>query len=49
MDTYDHLVPEDLKQAATVIASFVFNTAQLDQKIPRKELPKPRGNAARGF
>jgi len=49
MDTYDHLVPEDLKQAATVIASFVFNTAQMDQKIPRKELPKPRGNAARGF
>ena len=43
MDTYDHLVPEDLMQAATVIAVFVYNTAQLDQKIPRKELPKPRG------
>jgi carboxypeptidase Q len=42
MDTYDHLVPEDLKQAATIIASFVYNTAQADQKIPRKELPKPR-------
>lgn len=42
MDTYDHLVPEDLKQAATVIAAFVYNTAQLDQKIPRKELPKAR-------
>ena len=46
MDTYDHLVPEDLKQAATVIAAFVFNTAQRDEKIPRKELPKPRGNGA---
>ncbi len=44
MDTYDHLVPEDLKQAATVIAAFVYNTAQRDEKIPRKELPKPRGN-----
>lgn len=44
MDTYDHLVPEDLKQAATVIAAFVFNTAQIDEKIPRKELPKPRGS-----
>ena len=43
MDTYDHLVPEDLKQAATIIAAFVFNTAQLDEKIPRKDLPKPRG------
>lgn len=49
MDTYDHLVPEDLKQAATIIASFVYNTAQLDQKIPRKELPKPRGAGGRNF
>jgi len=49
MDTYDHLVPEDLKQAATIIASFVYNTAQRDEKIPRKELPKPRGAGGRGF
>ncbi len=50
MDTYDHLIPEDLKQAATVIASFVYNTTQADEKIPRKELPKPRGaNTGRGF
>lgn len=47
MDTYDHLVPADLKQAATVIAAFVYNTAQLDQKIPRKELPKARGTGGR--
>lgn len=49
MDTYDHLVPADLMQAATIIASFVFNTAQQDEKIPRKALPKPRGQGARGF
>lgn len=49
MDTYDHLVPADLKQAATIIASFVYNTAQLDQKIPRKELPKARGTGGRNF
>lgn len=42
MDTYDHLVPEDLKQAATIVASFVYNTAQRDEKIPRKDLPRPR-------
>ncbi len=47
MDTYDHLVPADLKQAATIIASFVYNTAQLDEKIPRKALPKPRATNAR--
>jgi Zn-dependent M28 family amino/carboxypeptidase len=42
MDTYDHLVPEDLKQASVIVASFVYNTAMRDEKIPRKELPKPR-------
>ena len=49
MDTYDHLVPDDLKQAATIIASFVYNTTQRDEKIPRKELPKPRGTGGRNF
>lgn len=49
MDTYDHLLPDDLKQAATIIASFVYNTAQRDEKIPRKELPKPRGAGGRNF
>jgi len=42
MDTYDHLVADDLKEAAIIVASFVFNTAQRDAKIPRKELPKPQ-------
>lgn len=41
MDTYDHLVAEDLQQASVIVAAFVLNTAQLDQKLPRKELPKP--------
>ncbi len=49
MDTYDHLVPADLMQASTIIASFVYNTAQKEEKIPRKELPKPRGTGTRGF
>jgi len=43
MDTYDHLIPQDLKQAATIVAAFVYQTAQRNEKIPRKELPKPRG------
>jgi Zn-dependent M28 family amino/carboxypeptidase len=49
VDTYDHLVPDDLKQAATIVAAFVYNTAQSDQMIPRKELPKPRGEGQRVF
>jgi carboxypeptidase Q len=47
MDTYDHLVPDDLKQAATIVAAFVYNTAQRDQKIPRK--PKAQGQGNRAF
>lgn len=39
-DTYDRLVEDDLKQAATIVASFVYNTAQREQLMPRKELPK---------
>lgn len=42
MDTYDHLSEDDLKQIATVVAAFVYNAAQRDEKLPRKELPKPR-------
>ena len=50
MDTYDHLSMDDLKQAATIIASFVYNTAQRSEKMPRKELPKARGtNGGRLF
>jgi len=36
MDVYDHLIESDLKQIATVVATFVYNTAQRDQKLPRK-------------
>jgi len=36
MDNWDHLSAEDLSQAATVIASFVWNTSQRDERLPRK-------------
>jgi len=39
-DTYDRLSEDDLKQAATIIASFVYNTAQRAEMIPRAEPPK---------
>lgn len=41
MDTYDHLVPADLKQASVIVASFVYQTAQREEKLPRKDMPKP--------
>ena len=49
MDTYDHLREDDLKQIATIVAAFVYNTAQRDDKLPRKPLPQPRGNGRGGF
>lgn len=42
MDTYDHLSPGDLMQAAVVMASFVYHTAMRDEKLPRKPLPRPQ-------
>lgn len=39
MDTYDRLIADDLKQASVVVASFVYNAAMRDQKLPRKPLP----------
>jgi carboxypeptidase Q len=45
MDVYDRLQPEDLKQMAVIVASFVYMAAQRDQMFPRKpiekELPPP--------
>ncbi len=41
MDTYDHLIIEDLQQAAVIVAAFVYNTAMRDELLPRKPLPKP--------
>jgi carboxypeptidase Q len=35
-DVFDRIQPEDLKQAATVIATFLYNAAMLDEKLPRK-------------
>lgn len=45
MDVYDRLQPEDLKQMAVIVASFVYNAAMRDDMFPRKpiekELPPP--------
>ena len=47
MDVLDHVSEEDLKQIATIVATFVFDAAQRDQKLPRNELPKPRPGGPR--
>lgn len=37
MDNYDHLEGDDLAQAATIVANFVWHTAMRDEKLPRKK------------
>jgi carboxypeptidase Q len=41
MDVYERLQANDLAQAATVEAIFVYNAAMRDQMLPRKPLPHP--------
>jgi Zn-dependent M28 family amino/carboxypeptidase len=38
-DTFERIQPDDVKQAATVMAAFVYQTAMLDSKLPRKPAP----------
>jgi Zn-dependent M28 family amino/carboxypeptidase len=42
MDHWDHLVIDDMQQAATIIAWFVWNTAQQDENLQRKEAEAER-------
>jgi hypothetical protein len=39
MDVFDRIQADDMKQAATIMAAFVYQTADLDAKIPRKPAP----------
>jgi Zn-dependent M28 family amino/carboxypeptidase len=40
LDVYESILPDDLKQAAVIVASFVYHAAMRDEKLPRKPLPK---------
>ena len=42
LDVYEEVVPEDLQQAAVVLASVVYHAAMRDAMVPRKALPKAR-------
>jgi hypothetical protein len=47
-DVYDRMIEEDLKRSAVIMASFAYNSAMTDEKLPRK----PTGQADllfRGF
>ncbi len=37
-DNYDRIQADDMKQASTIMAAFVYQTAMMDEKIPRKPM-----------
>ena len=41
-DVFDRIQADDMKQAATIMAAFVYNTAMRDEKLPRKPVPGSR-------
>jgi carboxypeptidase Q len=54
MDVYDRVIADDLKQAAVIMAAFVYEAAIREEKIPRKPArptpapaPTPASTAAR--
>ena len=38
MDVYDHVLEEDLQQSAVIAASFIYQAAMRDEKLPRKPM-----------
>ncbi len=46
MDVYDRVQPDDVKQAATIMAAFAYNAAMRDEMFPRKPLTPPRPAAS---
>jgi len=41
-DVYDRIQADDMKQAAVIMAAFVYNTAMRDEKFPRKPQPETK-------
>jgi carboxypeptidase Q len=41
-DVFDRIQAEDMKQAAVIMAVFIYNTAMMDEKIPRKSFEAAR-------
>jgi carboxypeptidase Q len=40
MDVFDRIQADDMKQAATIMAAFVYNTAMRDEKLPKKPMAR---------
>lgn len=40
MDVFDRIQADDMRQAATIMAAFVYNTAMRDEKLPKKPMAR---------
>ena len=47
MDVYERIQPADMMRNAVIVAAFVYNTANRDDRLPRKPLPKPATSTGR--
>jgi Zn-dependent M28 family amino/carboxypeptidase len=51
-DSYEHIRPGDLQQAAIIIAGFVYDAAMCDEMLPRKPIrpddPPAKADAGSG-
>lgn len=45
-DVSDRILEEDLKRSAVIMATFAYNTAMMDERLPRKPTAQPGGLAA---
>jgi len=41
-DVFDRIQADDMKQAATIMAAFIYNSAMRDEKLPKKPTPGAR-------
>ncbi len=48
MDVYERIQPMDMMKNAVIVASFVYHTANREELLPRKPLPRPRDRGGRG-
>ncbi len=39
IDTFDHVQPDDLRQASVILAAFLYQAAMREDRLPRKPLP----------
>jgi len=39
IDSFDHVVENDLKQASVILAGFLYNAAMAENRMPRKPMP----------